>query len=110
MDEYGREVLEPSFEVVWPLGRVATEAVDLAPALSDLNGKTVCELWDWLFRGDQMYPVINEELRARYPDIKIVDHEAMGNTHGTHGRAYVANLAELLRKHGCDAVISAVGA
>jgi len=100
----------PVFDVVWPLGRVASKEVPLAPALPDLNGKTVCELWDWLFRGDQMYPLINEELRRRFPDIRIVGHEIMGNMHGTHGRAYVANLAELLRQHGADAVIAAVGA
>lgn len=110
MDQRKRNCEEPLFDVVWPLGRVASEPVDLAPALPDLNGKTVCELWDWLFRGDQMYPIINGELRRKYPDIKIVGHETMGNVHGTHGRTYVANLPELLRQHGCDAVISAVGA
>lgn len=101
---------EPLYEVVWPLGKFVTSPVPLAPGLSDLNGKTVCEIWDWVFRGDQMYSVLNEELRKSYPDIKIVDHETMGNSHALGEREYVANLSVLLRKHGCDAVISATGA
>ena len=101
---------ESWFEVVWPLGRFVSAPVVPAPALSDLNGKTVGELWDWVFRGDQMYSVINDELRKRYPDIKIIDHTTLGNTHALGEREYVANLPNLLRQLGCDAVISATGA
>ncbi len=102
--------VEPTYEVVWPLGKTMSKPVAMAPALQDFNGKTVCEIWDWVFRGDQMYTVINEELRKRYPGVKIVDHKTMGDSHGKNEREYVANLADLLRQHGCDAVISGVGA
>ena len=105
-----KQSAEPLYEVVWPLGKVTTSAVPLAPGLSDLNGKTICEVWDWVFRGDQMYSVLNEQLRKKYPDIKIIDHETMGNSHALGEREWVANLPELLRKHGADAVISATGA
>ena len=101
---------EPCHEVVWPLGKFVSKSVDLAPGLTDLNGKTVGELWDWAFRGDQMYSILNEELRKRYPGIKIVEHTALGSTHGVGARQYVADLPELLRQQGCDAVISGVGA
>lgn len=101
---------EPRYEVVWPLGKSVSSPIDLAPALSDLNGKTVGEIWDWAFRGDQMYAVINAELRKRFPGVRIVEHEVMGNCHGLGAREYVANLPALLRRHGCDAVISAAGA
>ena len=37
------------------------KATALAPAIADLNGKTVCELWDWVSRGDQMFPIITEK-------------------------------------------------
>ena len=101
---------EPVYEVVWPLGRFVTQPVELAPGLTDLNGKTVAELWDWAFRGDQMYSILNEELRKRYPGITILDHKTLGTTHGVSAKKFVADLPELLRAHGCDAVISAVGA
>ena len=57
-----------------------------------------------------MFPVIGVELRKKYPSIKIVDYKTMGDTHGNDEREYVANLPQLLKQHGCDAVISGVGA
>ena len=101
---------EPCYEVVWPLGKSVSGSVELAPALHDLNGKTICEIWDWVFRGDQMYAILNEELRKRYPGVKIIDHKTMGDSHTGNERKYVANLGTLLQEHGADAVISGVGA
>lgn len=98
------------FEVVWPSGRSVSRPVDLATAITDLNGKTICELWDYVFRGDQIYATLNQELRRLYPDIRIVDCETMGNIDGTDERGYVANLPGMLQGYGCDAVIAAVGA
>ena len=101
---------EPVYEVVWPLGRSVSRSVELAPRLPDLNGKTVCELWDWVFRGNEIYPILAAELKKRYPGIKIIDYKTMGDTHGNDEREYVANLPNLLKQHGADAVISGVGA
>lgn len=47
----------PQFEVVWPLGQSACESVPAAEPAKDLRGKTVCELWEWLFRGDELFPI-----------------------------------------------------
>ena len=105
-----RNSAEPLFEVVWPLGKEVSKPADIAASISDLNGKTVCELWDWLYRGDLMYQTLNEELRKKYPGIKIIDHKTMGNIHGDNEREYVETLPALLRQHGCDAVITAIGA
>ena len=101
---------EPVYEVVWPLGRSVSRPVGLADALPDLNGKTVCELWDWVFRGNEIYPILSAELKKMYPDIKIIDYKTMGDTHGNDEREYVANLPKLLEQYGADAVISGVGA
>ena len=98
------------FEVVWPLGRFVSRAVDLASPVGDLNGKTVCELWDEVFRGDEIYATFREELRKIFPRVRIVEWKTLGNIHGVHEREFVADLPRLLREHGCDAVISAVGA
>ena len=103
------QLAEPLYEVVWPLGRCVSPAVTLAPGLGDLNGKTVGELWDGVFRGDQVFPILNEELRKKYPGVKIVDHKTLGITYG-NVPDYIAKLPALLKEHGCDAVISAVGA
>lgn len=101
---------EPRYEVVWPLGKAATDPITLSPPVSDLSGKKVGELWDWLFKGDQMFSVVRERLRARYPDINFVDYNVFGNTHGRKEREIIAALPDLLRTQGCEVVISGVGA
>ena len=104
---------EPLFEVVWPLGKTAVaKSVDLAPPITDLNGKTVGEMWATLYRGDEMFRILREELKKKFPDVRFVEHSVTGSIYlGTNEREYAdVQLPALLRQHGCDAVIAAVGA
>lgn len=101
---------EPAYEVVWPLGRSVYETIPLARPTSDLRGKTICELWDWRFRGDEIFPTLRESLSKQYPGIKFVDYHVFGNTHDTNEKEVIRVLPNLLREHGCNAVVSAVGA
>lgn len=101
---------QPVYEVVWPLGKSVYEIIPPADRSKDLSGKTVCELWDQIFRGDEMFPVIREALSKRYHGIKFVDHTNFGHISGPQQRKIVAALPQLLKKHGCDAVIAGVGA
>ena len=101
---------EPQFEVLWPLAKKAKRAESTATAVGDLSGKTVAELWDYIFRGEIIYPMIRERLRERYPGVKFVDYTQFGNIHGPKQRDIVAGLAAKLRDLGCDAVISGIGA
>ena len=101
---------EPVYDVVWPLAPSAAPAGSLAGRPADLSGKTVGELWDYLFKGEQMFPLIREALAQRYPGIRFVEYERFGSIHGRDEAELARTLPEQLRKHGCDAVISAVGA
>ncbi|MBI2908199.1 MAG: hypothetical protein HYX92_11175 [Chloroflexi bacterium] len=98
------------FEVVWPLGKSVYETIPLAPPASDLRGKTICELWDWRFRGDEIFLHLRELLSKQYARIKFVDYSAFGNTHDTREKELIRALPHLLWQNGCDAVISAIGA
>ena len=100
---------ESAYEVVWPLGKLAYKAVDSTSRVSDFSGKTICELCDWLFRGEVIFPMLRELLRKRYPGVKFVDYTVFGNIHGGKQAEVTAALPDLLAKHGCDAVISGVG-
>ncbi len=101
---------EPRYQVLWPLGKIDVKAQNASAPIADLSGKTVCELWDYIFRGDVVYTMLREELRARYPGIKFVEYSEIGNTHGPAQREILANLPEKLRSLGVDAVISGIGA
>ncbi|MBI2906939.1 MAG: hypothetical protein HYX92_04720 [Chloroflexi bacterium] len=101
---------EPRYEVVWPLGKSAYDPIPMARRQPDLAGKTICELWDWAFKGDEVFVIIRELLSKRYPGIKFVDCREFGSIHGAKEREMVATLAGPLREHHCDAVVSALGA
>ncbi len=95
-----------AYEVVWPRSRQAVELQELADRPDSLNGRTVGFLWDYLFRGDEIFPVIAEELRARYPSVQIIDFDRFGSTHGDGEAELVANLPQQLRDRGVDVVVS----
>ncbi len=97
------------YEAVWPCGKRVTETARFAQRLDTLAGKTIGELWDWLFRGDEIFPMIEKELAKRYPGIKFVSYKVFGSTHGGKEAEVLASLPDKLKQYGCDAVISGVG-
>ena len=97
------------YEVVWPLGKTISEKVTLAPRISDLSGKTICELSDYGFRAEEIFPLIRASLSERYPGVRFVEYATFGNTHGPQETEIIVTLADKLRQYGCDAVISGVG-
>ena len=100
---------EIGYKVVWPLGKRVAEPVALAPRVANLSGKTVCELSDYGFRAEEMFPLIRASLSQRYRKVKFIEYGTFGNTHGPQENEIIATLAEKLRQYGCDAVISGVG-
>lgn len=49
-------------------------------------------------------------LKKRFPDIRFVEYDKFGDTHGTTQEQVLTELPELFAKHKVDAVISGVGA
>jgi hypothetical protein len=101
---------EALYEVVWPLGKSHWDVRDVNPAIGDLNGKTIAEVWDRVFRGEEMFPAIREALRKQYRRVRFVEYDTFGDTHGPRQKQVLAELPALLREHKVDAVISGVGA
>jgi hypothetical protein len=100
---------EQTYPVVWPRSRQVKTGAKLAPRLDTLKGKTVAQLWDWVFKGDVMYEVWERELAARYPDIKFVSWRDFGEIHGANEHTVLADLPRKLKEVGADAVICGVG-
>ncbi|MPZ44763.1 MAG: hypothetical protein GEV05_15440 [Betaproteobacteria bacterium] len=97
------------YEVYWPRTPRRTKALRLAPRLDTLNGKTIAQLWDYLFRGDLVFEAIEEALRARFPDVRFVHWKEFGNTHGSDEREVLAQLPQRFKALGVDAAISGMG-
>jgi hypothetical protein len=68
--------------VLWPRGRRTVTARPVAPRLETLQGKTIGQLWDDLFRGDEIFPMLESALGQRFPGVKFVGYRTFGSTHG----------------------------
>jgi hypothetical protein len=100
------------YGVVHPLGRLRVQQREASERLNDLSGKTIAFIWDYLFKGDQMFSILQEHLAARYPGVRFVGPEVFGNVHGSAAeeRQSLAALPSRLRAHKVDAAVVAVGA
>ena len=97
------------YEVYWPRSPRLSKIRPLARRLDTLAGKKIAFLWDFLFRGDEVFAILEEELNARFPGISFVDWREFGNTHGTDERKVVAALPERFQDLWVDAAISGMG-
>ncbi|MBI2906173.1 MAG: hypothetical protein HYX92_00810 [Chloroflexi bacterium] len=101
------------YEVLSPLGEPTVETVAAPHSLSDLNGKTICAVWNGGFRGQVAFPVILELLRKRYPDVRVIPYTEfpITNERGSTGDLLekVDRAVALARQWGCDAMITGMG-
>lgn len=98
------------YEVVWPRSPRQVRHKPLAARHATLDGKVVGELWDYLFRGDEVFETLEEGLRERFPDVRFISWREFGNTHGSDEREVIAALPQRLKALGVNAVVSAMAA
>ena len=97
------------FEALWPGGVNAVPSVTPAPRSADLNGKRIGFLWDYAFRGDEIFPMLEDSLNRAYEDVEIVGYDAFGSTFGGSEHETLAALPQRLKELKIDAVVSGVG-
>jgi hypothetical protein len=97
------------YEVVWPRSPRTVKINPVARRLDTLRGKTIAQLWDYIFRGDEIFPILEEELSKRFPDTKFINYNVFGSTHGDNEREVVASIPAKLKQYRADAVISGMG-
>ena len=101
---------EPKYDVLWPLSRKAVKRTAAATRLPDLNDTVVAELWDVIFRGETIYPLVREYIKKRFPRVKFVPYTEFGNFHGAREHQVSAAIPDKLRAHKADAAIVGIGA
>ena len=87
----------------------------MAPRLDTLAGKTIGELWNGGFRGDESFPIIEQLLRDRYPTVQFVPYSefslyTIASLHPEKKDKTLETLRTELKEKGCDAVITGNGA
>jgi hypothetical protein len=94
---------EPVYEVVWPKSPRGVQPQRAATRLATLEGARIGLVWDHMFRGEELFPVLATELERR--GATVVGWEAFGNVHGPDEHAVVAALPDVLRAERIDAVV-----
>ena len=102
------------YEVVSPLGEPVAESITMAPRLNTLEGKTICEIWNGGFRGDESFPLIERMLRERYPTVKIIPYSefplaTVASFHPEKKQDTLEALRAQIKEKDCDAVITGNG-
>ena len=101
-------------EVVSPAGLEAVKTTGAARRIDNLNGKTVGEVWNGVFKGDLTFPIIRKLLKAKYPGVKVIPYTEFYHLPGSdvpaHQRELARQIVATAREKGCDALISGNGA
>ncbi|MFH1651183.1 MAG: hypothetical protein ABID87_03650 [Chloroflexota bacterium] len=99
------------FEVISPVSgaTAATGQAVSAPRLETLNGKTICEAYNDMFRGERTFPGIRELLKKRYPDARFVPYDELPYLGVVSIEEGLKELPGALKKKGCDALIAGNG-
>jgi hypothetical protein len=95
--------------VLSPIGPVDREDMNVDSRLADLNGKRIGFVWDYVFRGDEMFPMIQAEIAKQFPDASFVDYAQFGNIHGKESDPVIDALPQRFRDEKVDAVVVGVG-
>ncbi len=100
---------ENRYDALWPRSPRQAKMKPLAKRLDTLENKTIAWVWDYVFRGDEVFAQLETSLAERYPGVKFVHWSAFGSTHGSDERAVVAGIPAKLRALKADALVSGMG-
>ncbi|HEX5370121.1 MAG TPA: hypothetical protein VFY10_11955 [Dehalococcoidia bacterium] len=99
--------------VLSPIGLPRAQVKGIAPRLDSLDGKTIGEVYNHHFKGDQMFGLYRELLKQRYPGVRIIPFTELpasfvGGDPATHRRV-AQEVARVAKEKGCDALIAGNG-
>jgi hypothetical protein len=102
----------PRYEVLAPLGERKQQDGVLAPRLTTLSHKRIALVFDYAFRGDEMFAHFMAQAHERFEDVTFLDPDKFGNFHGPaeEGERAMARLAQSLEEQEFEAAIVGVGA
>ncbi|GAB2186229.1 hypothetical protein LAB1_35380 [Roseibium sp. LAB1] len=97
------------YATLWPGGETAVPTFSPAKRPKNLDGLTVAFVWDYVFRGDEIFPILQEALTEAFPAMKFVSYDRFGNTFGGDEHGVLKRLPDNLAANGIDVAISGVG-
>ena len=107
--------MSENYKVVWPSGKRIIETIPMAPRIQDMNEAVILELNHNSYRGDEIIPVLREELKKRYPGIRFITYDVLGNfrearNFGGYEMEKWPGLGKFLQDNKVTGAIAGVGA
>jgi hypothetical protein len=96
---------ELTYDVVTPRPPLGVQVRQTAVRLDTLAGKRIGFVWDYMFRGEEIFPALERALCERFPGLEVVWYDVFGNIHGPDEKVLVAGLPTVMSQHLVDAVI-----
>jgi ABC-type amino acid transport substrate-binding protein len=90
-----------------PSGAFEVQQV-FAPRVSDLSGKTVCELSDSAWEDNRTFPLIRSLLQDQFPTAKFIPYTDFPHDMRAAGGGFAIDqdaTANMVKQKGCQAVI-----
>lgn len=103
------DVQSGSFDVLSPSGPMGVPISPPAPRPKSLDGRRIALVWNHLFRGDEIFPVVEAALRTAYSDIEFVPYDAFGSIMGADEEEVLDALPHKLKELGADGVLTGIG-
>ena len=91
-----------TLEVFDPCG-IVRETTRHAPRLSELSGKTICELSNGRWEPDRIFPRIRELLQKQFPTAKFIPYTEFPEG---SDQIDVDDIGKIVKDKGCQAVIA----
>ena len=99
--------------VVSPEGLALGSTKGISPHLDTLEGKTIGEVYNNHFKGEQMFRAYRRLLTEKYPGVKIIPYDQFPIIYVGGDPASQKKTAEkaaaLAKEWGCDAIITGNG-
>ena len=98
------------YSALCPAGEQVDNRPLFAPRLSDLRGKTICQVSNGLFHADDVFSAVTELAEKHFPGVKIIPWTEFPVVSPTGDMDQICeDLREALKERKCDAVISSTG-
>lgn len=106
----GDGMKEIEYQAVWPSARTRRRGAVTNQLPDDLRDVVIGFVWNYAFRGPEIFSVIREQLEKSDPGMGFVDYPAFGDIHGLNEDRVVADLPDRFLEYRANAGIVGVGA
>jgi hypothetical protein len=99
--------------VISPEGLQIGEKKNVSQHMDTIEGKTICEVYNNHFKGEQMFHIYRQLFKEKFAGVKVIPYDEFPIVYvgadPASQRKTAKEIAALAKEKGCDAVISGNG-